>query len=119
MVRVNPQTGKRVSPLDDSGIWEAFVPGTEPDDRVTIIDDGIVEGYGQNSPYSTQGNTDLYGPSPYSQGNQTDPYSPYQPRGGTTYSTGAQPNVPMQPQQPERQPNTGGTSAGTGTGGLY
>lgn len=42
LVRVNPKTGKRVSPLDENGIWEAFLPGTEPDDRVIIIDDGAV-----------------------------------------------------------------------------
>lgn len=31
LVRVNPHSGERTSALDDSGIWEAFIPGTEPD----------------------------------------------------------------------------------------
>ncbi len=51
LVRVNPKTGRRVSPLDESGIWEAFVPGTVPEDRVVIIDDGAVSG----QPYDATG----------------------------------------------------------------
>jgi penicillin-binding protein 1A len=31
LVRINPVTGDRVSALDDHGIWESFIPGTEPD----------------------------------------------------------------------------------------
>jgi len=31
LVRVNPQTGTRVSAMDKTGIWESFIPGTEPD----------------------------------------------------------------------------------------
>lgn len=31
LVRSNPKTGDRLSAMDASGIWEAFVPGTEPD----------------------------------------------------------------------------------------
>ena len=31
LVRVNPQNGERVSAADKNGIWESFVPGTEPD----------------------------------------------------------------------------------------
>ncbi|HCM83343.1 MAG TPA: penicillin-binding protein, partial [Rhodospirillaceae bacterium] len=31
LVRMNPYTGERLSAMDASGVWEAFVPGTEPD----------------------------------------------------------------------------------------
>jgi penicillin-binding protein 1A len=31
LVRINPVTGDRTSALDDHGIWESFIPGTEPD----------------------------------------------------------------------------------------
>ena len=30
-MRVNPQNGERVSTMDKTGIWESFIPGTEPD----------------------------------------------------------------------------------------
>ena len=31
LVRINPTTGERTSTMDEHGIWESFIPGTEPD----------------------------------------------------------------------------------------
>ncbi len=91
LVRVNPNTGRRVSPLDDSGIWEAFVPGTEPEDRVMIIDDGAISAQS----YDTTGQIQpVYPDNPFAEYPETN----YPPVG-----------TPPQ----EQSPTT------TGTGGLY
>lgn len=31
LVRVDPHSGARISAMDENGIWESFIPGTEPD----------------------------------------------------------------------------------------
>lgn len=91
LVRVNPNTGRRVSPLDDSGIWEAFVPGTEPEDRVMIIDDGAISAQS----YDTTGQIQpIYPDNPFAE-----------------YPETKYPPVGTPPQ--EQSPTT------TGTGGLY
>jgi len=37
-VQINAETGTRARPGDKSVIWEAFVPGTEPTDKMYILD---------------------------------------------------------------------------------
>ena len=37
-VRINAETGARAKPGDENVIWEAFVTGTEPTDKIYILD---------------------------------------------------------------------------------
>ncbi len=43
MVRVNPETGNLALPSDEKAIWEAFVPGTEPQEgeERTVLDGSV------------------------------------------------------------------------------
>lgn len=40
MVKINAKTGQRAAPGDEQVIWEAFKSGTEPTDRVYILESG-------------------------------------------------------------------------------
>ncbi len=40
MVQINAETGQRAQPGDEKVIWEAFVAGTEPNDRIFVLDTG-------------------------------------------------------------------------------
>ncbi len=100
-IRVNPKTGRRVSPLDETGIWEAFVPGTTPETSTLIIDgsltishdDTIIDehGYEYKNPY------DVY-------------YQNSSPPPTTIHSSDS---------YKENYPTSSHTSESTGTGGLY
>ncbi|MBP2294825.1 penicillin-binding protein 1A [Azospirillum rugosum] len=47
LVRVNPETGRLASPGDRKAIWEAFIPGTEPNpDQPQLVLDGSARGGG-------------------------------------------------------------------------
>lgn len=37
-VRINAKTGVRAKPGDEDVIWEAFIAGTEPGDKMYILD---------------------------------------------------------------------------------
>lgn len=56
LVRVNPRTGERLGALDATGIWEAFIPGTEPDpdypEPRTVLGSGYftLPGHGREEP---------------------------------------------------------------------
>lgn len=56
LVRVNPRTGERLSAMDASGIWESFIPGTEPDpdnpEPRTVLGSGYftLPGHGREEP---------------------------------------------------------------------
>lgn len=91
-IRVNPKTGRRVSPLDSAGIWEAFVPGTDPESSSILIDGGLSGEHRYQSDYNDLDSEELY----------IDPNQPYNPY---------QQNVVSPPKQE--------SSISTGTGGLY
>ncbi|MGB1077111.1 MAG: penicillin-binding protein 1A, partial [Bdellovibrionales bacterium] len=117
-IRVDPKTGRRVSPLDETGIWEAFVPGTSPENSTLIIEGGhapsmengglMINEYGFEDPYGT-----YYGTPDYE---GTQPYFSQQP-----YQEGQQPPIQgqEQPTRPSGQVTGQGARQGTGTGGLY
>lgn len=44
LVRVNAKTGQLAQPGDTTVIWEAFIPGTEPDENMIILDsEGVAD----------------------------------------------------------------------------
>jgi penicillin-binding protein 1A len=93
MVRVNPATEALASSSDKNAIWEAFIPGTEPQEGQTrpVLDGSLADGSGVPIPQ----------PQPVS--SDTDLTPPPMP----TMST------PMPPPASVPVPAT------TGTGGLY
>jgi penicillin-binding protein 1A len=48
-VMINQKTGARARPGDEKTIWEAFVTGTEPSDRMYILDSNGISNYGSAS----------------------------------------------------------------------
>lgn len=49
MVKINPATGDLASPADKDSIWEAYIPGTEPQEgQVRTVLDGSVTGSASN-----------------------------------------------------------------------
>ena len=94
-IRVNPKTGQRVNPLDEAGIWEAFVEGTSPESSQIIIDGGFVGEYDREWLFDENGDN-------------TDPYSLYY--GSRDENEGGAPDAINPPTPP---------SSGIGTGGLY
>ncbi len=65
-IRVNPKTGYRVSPLDKTGIWEAFIPGTSPEASTLIIEGGHPESMEEHGIIIDEFSGDVqYQPKPY------------------------------------------------------
>ena len=113
-VQINAETGARARPGDKKVIWEAFVAGTEPTDKIYVLDGNGISlmssGFRRDVPIPEGVDTELMSDqdilSPY-----TTPYGGqmpgYVPSQGPTLP-GTPPPVP-QPAQPVM----------TGTGGLY
>lgn len=97
-VQINAETGARARPGDKKIIWEAFVAGTEPTDKIYILD-----GDGINLMSSFRRDTPL-------------------PEGVDTEVTNDmdQPHFPGNGSPPPQSPSTDTAPAVmTGTGGLY
>lgn len=113
-VQINSETGTRARPGDKKVIWESFLAGTEPTDKIYILDGNgisLMSSYRRDIPIP-EGDTEMAGDqdvlAPY-----TQPYDGAMP--GTAPMVGPvapQPVAPPQQQQPS-QPVM------TGTGGLY
>lgn len=65
LVRVNPKSGQRTDPTDPQGIWEAFLPGTEPDDSMMALDEqSVTTDYGALGAYGASSSTEGGQPMP-------------------------------------------------------
>ncbi len=103
MVRVDPATGDLTSPVNQKGIWEAFIPDTEPkEEEPRPILDGSITGEfaGGSNPSLTPPDASLNGQPISVEGEEPAP-SPY---GGSDNAVPAAPSSP---------------SSTEGTGGLY
>jgi penicillin-binding protein 1A len=113
-VQINSETGARARPGDKHVIWEAFLAGTEPSDKIYILDGSgisLMSSYRRDIPIPEGVDTEMLSDqeilAPYAQ-----PYS------------GAMPgSAPIGPQLPPGQNNQPATTTPqavmTGTGGLY
>ncbi len=106
-VQINSETGTRARPGDRKVIWEAFVAGTEPTDKVYVLDGGginTVSGFRRDTPIPEGVDTELMGDFDIN-GAYGDDDGQLQP--------GTDPNAP--PSAPAATPQ----AVMTGTGGLY
>ncbi len=107
-IRVNPKTGQRVSPLDENGIWEAFIPGTNPESSAFIIDGNTAQSYG--TPYLED----------YIESQNGEVFEPYGNERTSPYAPSYEPYAPQQPLPTKRlYPKETERNNPTGTGGLY
>jgi penicillin-binding protein 1A len=117
-VQINSETGARARPGDKRVIWEAFLAGTEPSDKIYILDGSgisLMSSYRRDIPIPEGVDTEMLSHhdvlAPY-----TQPYSGAMP--------GAAPIGPQMPgannNQPQNnQPATTPQAVMSGTGGLY
>lgn len=103
-VRINAETGTRARAGDKNTIWEAFLAGTEPSDRMYILDGAGISSMPAMGHYGT-GYGGNYGT------NHDGAYN------GDIYQD-PQGNEAFNPQSPP-PPANNGAAAVTGTGGLY
>lgn len=84
LIRVDPKTGLRVSPLDENAIWEAFVEGTDPDDRTIIVDKNAAQ---TNPPFMYEDEFQVNPDNPFQEAPIYAPQTPqrdnYTPSSGT------------------------------------
>lgn len=116
LVRINADTGRTAMPGDAHMIWEAFVPGTEPNVDDYVLDTGVVTGMGESyTPYGTEGGEAYPGGTPadpnaavqtYPAGNTSDPFTSFSHPGSSTASPPPAPAAPADPSL-------------SGTGGIY
>lgn len=116
LVRINADTGRTAMPGDAHMIWEAFVPGTEPNVDDYVLDTGVVTGMGETyTPYGTEGGEAYPGGTPadpnaavqtYPAGNTSDPFTSFSHPGSGTTSPPPAPAAPVDPSL-------------SGTGGIY
>ncbi|MDR3449829.1 MAG: penicillin-binding protein 1A [Alphaproteobacteria bacterium] len=96
MVRVDPATETLAPPSNKEAIWEAFIPGTEPQEgQIRSILDGSAEGAGADASHPTSGGV-------------MEPLTPM-----------PQPETPELAIPAEPAPTAAPAPATTGTGGLY
>lgn len=99
MVRINPATGDLAAPADKTAMWEAYIPGTEPQEgKIRTVLDGSVTGSASN------GAPDAAEPPPTG---QTE--GPIQDGPVTIYP----------PPPPSESEGRNGPETDMGTGGLY
>jgi len=120
MVRIDPATGSLATIGEKNAIWEAYIPGTEPQEgQERPVLDGSVTGAaaeGASGAYATSATTTATPPPDAS------------PPGTTIIMEGSPPQMPGGSPSPQQVPAfkaepttvpSGATSATTGTGGLY
>ncbi|MBU0799941.1 MAG: penicillin-binding protein, partial [Alphaproteobacteria bacterium] len=93
-VRINAETGTRARAGDKNVIWEAFLSGSEPTDKIFILDGAGI---------SSMPSIGAYGGG----------------YGGYNSSSTTDDNNAFNPDAPVTPVNNGGAAAVTGTGGLY
>ena len=108
-VQINAENGARARPGDRKVIWESFIAGTEPTDRVYLLDGGgirLMSAFDRDTPIPEGVDTELMSGQEF-----LDPYTaPYQ---------GTQPGYETSPESTEIVPTPSPNSVMTGTGGLY
>lgn len=125
LVRINAATGRTAMPGDAHIIWEAFVPGTEPNVDDFVIDTGVIAGGvnmsdpSQYNAYGTENAVDDEAYYPASRDPNVQTYDPAAPVTGgdpfTSFNNPYGPNsAPPAPQQPPAE-----DPSMTGTGGIY
>jgi penicillin-binding protein 1A len=116
-VQINADTGARARPGDPRVIWESFVAGTEPTDRIYILDGNgisLMSGYRRDTPIPEGGDSEVwaednaFGPFTLPMGVNTTPALPQI----TDPTETPQPTMPQQA-TPIPEPVM------SGTGGLY
>lgn len=112
-VQINAETGARAKPGDKKVIWEAFVAGTEPTDKIYILDGAgvnLMSSYQRDIPLPDDVDTEIMSDS--------EILSPY-----TTRNTAGMPGPSIDTTSiaPASGPYTAPPPASvmTGTGGLY
>ncbi len=142
LIRVNAKTGRTAMPGDANIIWEAFVPGTEPNIDDYVLDTGVIAGgemidpYGEDpygygqfgyGDYAAQSYESYEQAEPVYSSGGVDVYDPFTSFSGQrTAPAAGEENVPIYqdrrprlgiPQNPPPPPQTDPSL--TGTGGLY
>lgn len=120
-VQINAESGARARPGDKKTIWEAFLAGTEPTDKIYILDGNgisVMSSFQRDLPYAGtaadqpwQSDSDLL--SPY-----TQPMPDGSVPGVVVDEQQLYPSQPYGP-QPETSGGSRPQSVTTGTGGLY
>lgn len=106
LVRVNAETGRAAMPGDRNVIWEAFVPGTEPNLDDFVLDSGLVRGGAMIDPYGADPyapidpsvevyDSEIYGGAPPAAYGPVPEQRPYQPE---LYETAPTPQQQPYPQ---------------------
>lgn len=115
-VQINSENGARARPGDKRVIWEAFLAGTEPTDKIYVLDGGgisLMSGYRRDIPLPEGTDTEAAI-------SDQEILSPY-----TTPYSGAMPgNAPIGPVMPDAANTNQAAPVATqpvmtGTGGLY
>lgn len=113
-VQINAENGARARPGDRKIIWESFIAGTEPTDKIYVLDGNgisLMSGFQRDIPIPEGGDTEIMSDedllSPY-----TTPYGGDMP-GYVPQQGPAQPGQVMPAVPPTAPPVM------TGTGGLY
>lgn len=110
-VQINAETGARARPGDKKVIWEAFVSGTEPTDKIYVLDGGGISqmaGFHRDVPIPEGVDTELMGDSVI---------APGLPSGAAPAGPGMAPVMDDSYAVP--QPSAPSPPVMTGTGGLY
>ncbi|MER2519919.1 MAG: penicillin-binding protein 1A [Bdellovibrionales bacterium] len=111
MVKINPATGDLAISGDKESIWEAYIPGTEPQEgQIRAVLDGSVTGSASNGAPGTQTE-----PPIMQDGAVT--YYPESPAGDLENPVSGGEAAPAMPSPPPAQSGPNGSTMGTG--GLY
>ena len=120
-VKINAETGARARPGDTKTIWEAFLAGTEPTDKIYILDGhgiSMMSDFQRDLPYMDNGMDQPW----QSDSEILSPYTQPMPDGSVPgiqiNGDAVAPQMPYGPALPKTE--TGRPqSVMTGTGGLY